>query len=131
MNECVFVEWVSADAHRLAYFYERVCGWGIASTHDATISGLGSGTYTRIAVPVPARFGAAVVDAALVQQTAGTTVVTIATDDFDALCARVVEAGGRIVSDVLTLEHDVRFVYAADTDGRVIGCIERAKKELK
>ncbi|MBU6146358.1 MAG: hypothetical protein KGO83_06620 [Paenibacillaceae bacterium] len=131
MNECVFVEWVSADAHRLAHFYERVCGWRIASTHNVAMSGLGSGTYTRIAVPVPTRFGAAIVDATLVQQTAGMTVITIATDDFDALCARVVESGGRIVGDVLTLEQGVRFVYAADTDGRIIGCIERAKKELK
>ena len=55
----------------------------------------------------------------------GVTVHLVAPTPLEETLTRVKEAGGRVVSDVLTIP-DGRFAYALDPDGNSVGFFTRA-----
>lgn len=126
----VHVEWATAHPTAWIFFYEYVFGWKVEAGEEIRIEGvknrsIGREAYWKVQLPPPPRrWKGAVIDAAVVGVPQGAVIVTVATDDLDALLARVREAGGAVIGTIITLPKGERFAYVADPEGRVTGCIE-------
>lgn len=114
----VHFEFISEAPERIIAFYERVFGWK-AVQQDAS--------YWRLRVSATAEtrrpLQGAIARPIVAQMNPPQTVNTISTKDLEATMQRITAAGGTVVGDVMHFEQVGSFVYCADPEGRLFGCI--------